>query len=213
MAARGWYVRAPLLPGHGRTLEEFARSSADDWLAAARREYAALKAQHEHTVVLGLSMGGALATILAGESPDLPALVLIAPYLAMPPVLRMFGAAAPLIGVAMRYTAGGGARSISDPAEAARSLAYGATTPRLVGELRRVVDMAWSAAPKVRAPTLYIQSHRDNRIAPVAAQAAFDRLGSTTKQLVWVDNGTHIITVDFGHDIVIANVADWLASR
>lgn len=213
LATRGWYVRAPLLPGHGRTLSEFAQSSSAEWLAAAKREYVALKAAHEHTVVLGLSMGGALATILAGESSDLPALVLIAPYLAMPGVLRAFAAAAPVIGAAVRYTGGGGVRSISDPTEAARNLAYGATTPRLVNELRRVVDMAWSAAPAVRAPTLYIQSHRDNRIAPAAAQAAFDRLGSQAKRLVWVDQGTHIITVDFGRDLVIANVADWLETR
>lgn len=206
-------MRAPLLPGHGTTLDEFARSSAVEWLAAVRSEYAALKGQHDHTVVLGLSMGGALATILAGESSDLPALVLIAPYLAMPRVLRIFAASAPVVGLVARYVAGGGVRSISDPTEAARNLAYGATTPRLVGELRRVVDMAWSAAPRVRAPTLYIQSHHDNRIAPAAAQAAFDRLGSHSKQLVWVDKGTHIITVDFGREIVIANVADWLDTR
>ncbi len=193
-------------------MEDFARSSAADWVAAARSEYAALKRQHDHTVVLGLSMGGALATILAGESADLPALVLIAPYLAMPRVLRILAAAAPAIGLGARYIAGGGVRSISDPTEAARNLAYGATTPRLVGELRRVVDMAWSAAPRVRAPTLYIQSHHDNRIAPAAAQAAFDRLGSQSKQLVWVDKGTHIITVDFGREIVAANVADWLGT-
>jgi carboxylesterase len=213
LAARGWYVRAPLLPGHGRTLHEFAQSSAADWLAAARSEYAALKAKHDHTVVLGLSMGGALATVLAGESTDLPALVLIAPYLAMPRVLRMLAGSAPVIGVAVRYLAGGGVRSILDPTEATRNLAYGATTPRLVGELRRVVNMARSAAPRVRAPTLYIQSHQDNRIAPAAAQAAFDRLGSQSKKLVWVDQGTHIITVDFGRDVVNANVADWLDTR
>jgi carboxylesterase len=158
-------------------------------------------------------MGGALATILAGETPDLPALVLIAPYLAMPPVLRALAASAPVIGMAVRYVAGGGVRSISDPTEAARNLAYGAATPRLVAELRRVVDMAGAAAPRVRAPTLYIQSHQDNRIAPAAAQAAFDRLGSASKQLVWADQGTHIITVDVGRDIVIASVADWLETR
>jgi carboxylesterase len=213
LAARGWLVRAPLLPGHGRTIEEFARSGATDWIGAARAEYAALRARHEHTVLLGVSMGGALATIVAGESPDLPALVLIAPYLAMPWWLSLLAVSAPVLGIGVRYMAGGGGRSIRDPAEAARNLAYGVVTPRLVGALRHVVKMARAAAPNVRAPTLMIQSHHDNRIAPKAATAAFGLLGSEDKKLVWVDTGAHIITVDFGRNDVIANVADWLANR
>jgi carboxylesterase len=213
LAARGWFVRAPLLPGHGRTIAEFAGSRAENWIEAAKGEYAVLKAKYPHTVLLGVSMGGALATILAGETPELPALVLIAPYLAMPRWLAMIAASAPVLGVGVRYMVGGGLRSITDPVEAERNLAYGAVTPRLVAELRRVVGLAQAAEPKVRAPVLFIQSHHDNRIAPEAAEAAFARLGSAEKEIVWVDKGTHIITVDVGRDIVIGNVADWLDRR
>lgn len=210
LAARGWSVRAPLLPGHGRTIAEFAKTGAAEWLAAVRTEYAAMG---RNTVLLGVSMGGALATILAAESPDLPALVLIAPYLAMPRWLAMIAASAPVLGIGVRYMVGGGVRSITDPVEAERNLAYGAVTPRLVAELRRVVGLAQAAEPKVRAPVLFIQSHHDNRIAPEAAETAFARLGSSDKQLVWVDKGAHIITVDVGRDIVIGKVADWLDTR
>lgn len=213
LAARGWFVRAPLLPGHGRTVSEFAKTGAAEWVEAARAEYAQVKAEHSNTVLLGVSMGGALATILAAESPDLPALVLIAPYLAMPRWLAMLAVSAPVLGIGVRYMVGGGVRSITDPVEAERNLAYGAATPRLVAALRRIVVLAQAAEPKVRAPVLFIQSHRDNRIAPASAEAAFARLGSSDKQLVWVDQGAHIITVDVGHDIVISNVADWLDRR
>ncbi len=213
LAARGWFVRAPLLPGHGRTIAEFAKSGSAEWLAAVRSEYRKVREEHEHTVLLGVSMGGALATILAAESPDLPALVLIAPYLAMPRWLAMLAASSPVIGIGVRYMVGGGVRSITDPVEAARNRAYGAVTPRLVAELRRVVGLAQAAEPSVRAPVLMIQSHNDNRIAPEAAEEAFARLGSADKQLVWVDQGTHIITVDVGRDIVIGHVADWLDKR
>ena len=213
LAAKGWFVRAPLLPGHGRTIAEFAKSDAAEWLGTVRAEYSTLRNKYEHTVLLGVSMGGALATILAAEARDLPALVLIAPYLAMPRWLAMIAASSPVIGIGVRYMVGGGVRSITDPVEAERNLAYGAVTPRLVAELRRVVGLAQAAEPQVRAPVLFIQSHHDNRIAPEAAEAAFARLGSADKQLVWVDKGTHIITVDVGRDIVIGHVADWLATR
>jgi carboxylesterase len=213
LAARGWFVRAPLLPGHGRTVSEFATSGASEWVAAVRAEYDALRAKNQRTALLGVSMGGALATILAADTTDLPALVLIAPYLAMPRWLALIAKAAPVLGVGVRYMVGGGVRSIADPVEAERNLAYGAATPRLVAELRRVVGLAQDAEPKVRAPVLFIQSHHDNRITPESAEAAFARLGSAEKQLMWVDKGTHIITVDVGRDVVIGNVADWLDKR
>jgi esterase/lipase len=155
-------------------------------------------------------MGGALATVLAAESPGVSALVLISPYLAMPPELRAVARLHRLVAVFAPVLAGRGAKSIRDPAEKARNLAYGQATPRLIAELRRTVRRAWAALPRVTVPTLYIQSHHDNRIAPAVADRAFARLGGTEKRLEWIDDGTHIITVDFGRERVNAAVVGWL---
>jgi len=81
--ANGFHVEAPLLPGHGRTLAAFRRTSADDWMNAVRSSYSALQCDHDWVAIAGLSMGGALAIRVAAESPQLPALCLIAPYLAL----------------------------------------------------------------------------------------------------------------------------------
>jgi carboxylesterase len=67
MHAQGWGVRAPLLPGHGRTLDAFATSGADQWTDYAREELVKLRARYESVAIVGLSMG-ALATILAGDA-------------------------------------------------------------------------------------------------------------------------------------------------
>jgi carboxylesterase len=210
LAERGFTVRVPLLPGHGRTIEAFARSGADDWLEAARAELAILTAQRQRVAVVGLSMGGALAVQLAAESPDIEALVLIAPYLAMPIVTRTVARLHRLVAVFFPVIAGRGAKSIRDPAESARNLAYGKTTPRLLAELLLTVRRAWAALPRVTAPTLYIQSHHDNRIAPAVAMRAFERLGATRKSLEWIDDGAHIVTVDFGRERVSEAVVRWL---
>src|SRR5689334_14795689 len=81
--ARGFDVEAPLLPGHARALRAFRQTNADDWIAAVRASYAELKRTHEAVSVIGLSMGGALAVRLAAENPEIPALCLLAPYLAL----------------------------------------------------------------------------------------------------------------------------------
>ena len=213
MHALGWGVRAPLLPGHGRTLDAFATSRADQWVDYAREELAKLREQYESVAIVGLSMGGALATILAGDTRDIRALVLLAPYLSMPTRLRRAAAVHRALGVLFPFLRGGGDRSIRDPNEAVRNLAYGFATPRLVFELRRVVDRARAAAPAVSAPTLVVQSRQDNRIPPDAAERAFSLFRVDDRRLLWTEGNGHIITVDYGRQAVFAAVADWLETH
>jgi len=209
----GWAVRAPLLPGHGRSLAAFAASRADDWIDGARRELDVLRARYSSVSIVGQSMGGSLATILAAEARDVSALVLLAPYLSMPTRLRRAAAAHSVLGVLVPYLRGGGERSIRDPAEAARNLAYGFTTPRLINELSRVVDLARRAASRVATPTLVIQSRQDHRIPSEAAEHAFALFTAPERRLIWTEGNGHIISVDYGRDAVFSSVVEWLATH
>jgi len=210
---QGWAVRAPLLPGHGRTLDAFAASRAGEWIDHARSEFDRLQARYETVAIVGQSMGGALATILASQTRDLQALVLLAPYLSMPTRLRRVANVHYLLGIGFPFLhGGGGERSIRDPAELARNLAYGFTTPRLVFELSRIVKRARAAAPSVSAPTLVIQSRQDHRIPPEAAERAFSLFTASERRLMWTEGNGHIITVDYGRQSVFAAVSEWLES-
>jgi carboxylesterase len=211
--AQGWSVRAPLLPGHGRTLTEFAASRSEEWIQLARDELAALCARYEVVAVVGQSMGGSLATILAAESPNVRVLALLAPYLSMPTRLRRAAGMHHLLGSVMPFLRGGGERSIRDPNEVAKNLAYGYTTPRLVFELGRVVDRAREAAPRVAVPVLVIQSRQDNRIPPDAAERAFALFGARERRLMWTEGNGHIISVDYGRQPIFAAVSEWLTTH
>lgn len=211
--SQGWSVRVPLLPGHGRTLTEFAASRSDEWIQFAREELAAMCERYEVVAVVGQSMGGSLATILAAESPNVQALVLLAPYLSMPTRLRRAASMHHLLGSVMPFLRGGGERSIRDPSEVAKNLAYGYTTPRLVFELGRVVDRAREAAARVTVPVLVVQSRQDNRIPPEAAERAFALFGAKERRLMWTEGNGHIISVDYGRQAIFAAVSDWLATH
>jgi carboxylesterase len=209
--ARGYGVLAPLLPGHGRTLRDFAASDAAHWLGAAHSALAMLRGRYECVSVVGLSMGGALAAQLAADDAELPALVLLAPYLDAPPLLRalarchmVWRAVAPVV------PSGNAARSIHDPEARALSLAYGATTPRLLAELVRVADRARARLPRVIAPTLLVQSREDNRVTPAVAERALRALGAAEKRLEWLHGCGHVVTVDYCRAQVAALVGDWL---
>ncbi len=212
--ALGYTVHAPLLPGHGRTLDDFERSTAADWELGARSALRDIRERHDTVYVVGLSMGGAIATLLAAEEPPPPALVLLAPYLGSPPKVRWLARTHLLGGFCMPWMGGRAApRSILDESERDRSLSYRAFTLRLLGELVALSDRAWAALPSVTTPTLILQSRADNRIAAHIAEDAMARLGSRDVRLEWVERCGHIITVDYGRERVFEQVAEWIASH
>ena len=208
--SRGFNVSVPLLPGHGRTLRDFRASNEAQWVAEARRALEELRAHHDSVGVVGLSMGGALAVLLATDSNDLPALVLLSPYLEPPLSVRLLAKTAYVAGAILPYLYGRNPRSIHDPAARAATLVYGAATPSSVGELVRLADRARERLPRVQAPTLYMQSREDYRVPVGAAERAFAALGASKKKLQWLTGCGHVITVDYGRENVAELVADWM---
>src|SRR5580692_2929043 len=60
LAAAGFAVELPLLPGHGTSVEDMVTTGWADWSAAAEAAYEKLAANSDRVVVAGLSMGGTL---------------------------------------------------------------------------------------------------------------------------------------------------------
>lgn len=208
----GFDVRAPLLPGHGTTVANFLASRRRDWLDFARAELANMKHGCERVALVGLSMGGALAAILAAENPDTPALVLLAPYLGMPTIPRLAATTFWMRG-GNRVMESNSPNSIRDPAERAKNVGYGAYSRRLLFELWRLAGLARASLSRIVSPTLIVQSRTDPRVANKVAERAYAALGTTEKKLVWIEDTGHIITVDYGHEKVFEEVRDWLTAH
>jgi carboxylesterase len=207
---RGLDVRVPLLPGHGRSIAAMDASSHSQWIDSARAELIALRARYGWAAAGGLSMGGAIAAILASEVRDLPSLVLIAPYLRVPLHLRLLCETAPLWSKTIGPVHASTTRSILDPVERAANLAYGTVTGSSIRELSRLVGKARRALGAITAPTLLIQSEADNRVSKATARHAFAELRMERKRLILTREGGHVITVDYGRERVFEEVRAWL---
>lgn len=209
LLARGYTVVAPLLPGHGRDLAEFDLHDADAWYSAVKSEFDALRATHAWIGVVGLSMGGALSVRLAAET-QVDALVLASPYLSMPAGGSILARTAPLWGTLFPAIRTASDRSVFDPSARAVSLGYGAFTHRSLRALRLTAARGYAALPRVKAPTLVMQSTTDNRISATATKRAFARLGASDKSIVWIEGSGHVITVDYGWRGVADRVVAWM---
>src|SRR5690242_1192729 len=207
---QGYTVRAPLLPGHGRGLRDFAAATADDYVRAARQELDALLAQYRWVGVIGLSMGGALSARLAAEHPEVRVLVLLAPYLTPPPSVALVGRTAPVWSLAVPYFAGRGDESVHDPAARAASYAYGLFPPRALRALCLTAAAGRRALSSITVPALVVNSREDNRIPTALAEKTTATLRGPTERH-WVAGCGHVITVDYCRDAVASLVSDFLA--
>jgi carboxylesterase len=208
--AVGYTVSAPLLPGHGRSPEAFARVSADDYAAAAEAALDELRARHGWIAVGGLSMGAALAAQLAADAADVRALVLLAPYLAPTPEVAWATRTAPFWGTLHPYIGARGAMSVHDPVARDASYAYGIVTPSALRALLATAARGRAALAQVTAPTLVVHSRTDNRIPESVATATTETLRAPTERH-WVTGCGHVITVDYCKDLVAELVLAFLA--
>ncbi len=75
----GWTVHAPLLSGFGEEIDSLPTRTHQDWFTGVEQALLNLKKFHQRVIIVGLSMGGALATQLASKH-KIEALYLLAPF-------------------------------------------------------------------------------------------------------------------------------------
>lgn len=89
-AARGFIVRAMLLPGHGTVPGDLLHVTYQDWIACAEYGLSTFIDEVDELYVGGFSTGGALATYLALKNPTfVRASFLWAPSFVLSPALRL----------------------------------------------------------------------------------------------------------------------------
>jgi carboxylesterase len=208
--AAGYTVYAPLLPGHGRTPRDFTEVSATAYLAAAREALDQLRGRTAWLGVGGLSMGGGIAAQLAAESPEVRALLLLAPYLTPSAAVRWASRTSALWGLVQPYLGARGETSVHDAAARNASYAYGVFPPNALRALVETARLGRDALSRVTVPTLVINSEQDNRIpAALAAEATSTLRGPAERH--WVAGCGHVITVDYCKGKVAELVLAFLA--
>jgi len=198
LAAAGFHVEMPLLPGHGTTVEEMIPTTWADWSSAADVAYQALAARCGKVVVVGLSMGGAITLWLGAEHPEITALVCINPATQTQPaeviemVRGMIDAGSetmPAIG-----------SDIADPD--VKETAYDATPLRpMVSFLVDGLGPLEGRYPSMRQPLLLLTSPQDHVVEPSQGDFLAQTYGGEVTR-VSLDRSFHVATLDYDKGLV-----------
>jgi carboxylesterase len=193
LADAGFAVEMPRLPGHGTDTADMVETGWDDWLSEAERALEALQARTPdgRVVVVGLSMGGALAAALAEGHAELAGIVLINAPAAAPAELAAAVEEMLAGGMEVMDSVGG---DIADPD--ADEASYDETPLRPLLTMIVAGQDVRARLPEVTIPALIITSRHDHVVNPADSDVLAEELGGPVER-IWLEKSFHVATLDY----------------
>ncbi len=210
LAARGAHVFCPRLPGHGTTPEAMLWAGLDEWLKAASEALESLSGARK-VVVIGLSMGGLLAMVLAARHrARVKGLVLIAPALRLKArearALRKLRWL-PGLQLKERWVIKKGTDIESSEVRAAAPVLPRYPLSR-VFDLFELADLATESEPQINCPSLILAAVNDHVVDTEAVLALQERLPFSRRLLL--QRGFHIIPRDTDRAVALTEIAHFV---
>lgn len=206
LAAAGFTVRLPLLPGHGTRWQDMNETTFDDWLDTVLRGVTELNSRCDRVVLCGLSMGGTLTLRVAELHPDqIDGLVLVNPSVMS---TRLDAKVAPLLrlirpvllkvmpsmpGIVDDIKKPGGAEFGYDRLPVAAGLSLQAAWKVVRRDLGRVMT-----------PMLLLHSVVDHVVEPENAAIVLAEISSRDVREVLLENSFHVATLDNDAELIQA---------
>jgi carboxylesterase len=205
LAEAGLAVEAPLLPGHGTTMDDMLATGWDDWRAGAEAAYRDLAGRCRRVVVAGLSMGGSLAASVAADHPEVAGMVVVNPYIDPP---------APSFQDILRGLLSDGETVIpgalgSDIADAeAREVGYPGTPIAPLLSLCRALDGLLPRLGGITCPVLVMTSVTDHVVPPVSSDVLSERVAGPVER-VRLERSFHVATLDHDREEIERRAVDF----
>ncbi len=208
LSRAGYTVFAPLLAGHGTSIEDMASTDRHDWIDSVRHAHRSVESDHERVHFVGLSMGGLLSILVAAETRAASVSTINSPisirdkkaYLA-----RLMHPFRPEV----RWPE-------EDPPELDEEVApfyvtYNGFPTNTLAELVSISRQALRTAPDVGCPALVVQSLTDETVDPRSGAMLAKAFGAGTR-LVWLESSIHNALLDHERHTIHRAVLDRLAT-
>jgi len=205
LAEAGFAVRMPLLPGHGTTWQELARTRWTQWHDALDAAYLELDGECDRVFVAGLSMGGALALRIAATRP-------VAGVILVNPGLAIDDPRAPLAGILklVLKTTPAIANDILKPGM--DEGAYARTPVAAAHELNKMFKDTIRLLPRISAPVRVFRSSVDHVVSDASITALRRGLRNAPLTLTALENSYHVATLDNDAEQIFEGSVDFVRS-
>jgi carboxylesterase len=204
-AAAGFAVRMPLLPGHGTSWQDLARTRWQQWHGALDEAYLELDADCDYVFSAGLSMGGALALRIAATRP-VTGVVLVNPGLVID------DPRAPLAGILKLVMKSTPAIANDILKEGMDEGAYPRTPVAAAHELNKMFKDTLRMLPRVTAPVRVFRSTIDHVVSDSSIVALRRGLTHAPLELVRLENSYHVATMDNDAEQIFEGSVDFIRS-
>ncbi|MGI8574755.1 MAG: alpha/beta hydrolase [Egibacteraceae bacterium] len=202
LAADGFSVELPRLPGHGTRWQDLRHTGWEDWARESLAGLARLQARTRAVVVCGLSMGGALALHVALEAPEAVAGVCV-----INPMITHLGLVQrllPLFAPFVRSAPGLG-NDIALPG--ADEKPYDRFPTAALASFFKAQERLRPRLPKLRQPLLVLTSRRDHTVPVVNSLLLCAEAGSAQPRQVWLERSYHVATLDHDAPLIVREVS------
>ncbi|HPP05712.1 MAG TPA: alpha/beta fold hydrolase [Spirochaetota bacterium] len=203
-AGKGYHIELPRLSGHGTKWEDLNEVKWTDWLNDVETAFNALKKRCSNIFVVGLSMGGTLALVLAENHSDINGIVLINHACIFKDIRLFF---VPILKHFMKY-AEGVAGDVKNPE--VKEIAYDRSPVFGVHELLRLIKVMKKNLSKITQPTLILKSKEDHVIPRESVSYVYERIQAIKKRVEWLNNSYHVATIDYDKDIIIEKIENFI---
>jgi carboxylesterase len=206
LAGAGFAVELPLLPGHGTSIEDMLPTRWDDWSKVAEDVYSELAGRCRRVVVVGLSMGGTLATWLTTRHAEIAGLIAINPL--VEPAAESFREL--LRGVLDAGTEAMPGIGSDIALEGVEEVAYAGAPIAPMLSMIEATDAIAADLGRVRCPVLLLSSRQDH-VVPSASGDFLEAGVAGPVERVWLERSYHVATLDHDRDLVEARSVEFAA--
>lgn len=208
LAAQGWTVLAPRLPGHGTSSADLAKTTGDDWAGEAEMALVGLQERCSSVFIAALSMGATIALDLASRFPETVAGVVgVNPSVYSDDPRQRF---APVLG-RLPFSVKGIGSDIADPSQ--HELCYARIPLKAAAELLAYQKRVKERLKDVSAPLLLLTSRQDHVVPPGNTSFVAEHVSSTDVEVVWLERSYHVATLDYDAPVIFDRSVEFITKR
>lgn len=205
LAAGGYHVEMPLLPGHGTAVDNMLPTRWADWAGAAEAAYQTLAARVDKVVVVGLSMGGALALRIGADHSDVAGLVCINPA-TQPQTDEVVALLQSMADGGTEIMPGIGG-DIADP-DAHESAYEGTPVRPLISFVTEGLGPLAREYAGMRQPMLLMNSPQDHVVEPAQAEFLATNYGGPLERIT-LERSYHVATQDYDKELIFESTVSF----